>query len=223
MGRLSRFRAARYFQSGCQPGVEVVFPQQCRVILFGALLLGGPRVAAGQTAADSVRPRYTRADVEFMQGMIAHHGQAIVMSALVPARTKRTALRMLAERITVSQRDEIRLMRTWLLDRGESAPDADPRATDHAGHHAMALMPGMLTDEQLARLKAAKGRTFDRLLLESMIRHHEGALTMVATLFGTPGAGQDVDIFRFASDVDADQRAEIARMRALLKPLKESQ
>jgi uncharacterized protein (DUF305 family) len=187
------------------------------------LIAGSPGVAVGQASADPVRPRYNRADVDFMQGMIAHHGQALVMSGLVPTRTRRAALKLLAERITVSQQDEIRLMRTWLLDRGESAPAPDHPAMDHHDHGAMALMPGMLTEQQLDRLKAARGSAFDRLLLESMIRHHEGALTMVATLFGTPGAGQDVDIFRFASDVDADQRAEIARMRALLKPMKESQ
>lgn len=189
--------------------------------LVATILMVASTRADAQTAADTTRPRYTKADIEFMQGMIAHHGQAIVMSALVPTRTDAVPLRMLAERITVSQRDEIRLMRTWLLDHHEAAPTGDEHQMHHDGQGAMTLMPGMLTAEQLAGLEAAKGRTFERLFLESMIRHHEGALTMVATLFGTTGAGQDVDIFRFASDVEADQRAEIARMRALLKPLKE--
>jgi uncharacterized protein (DUF305 family) len=122
---------------------------------------------------------------------------------------------MLAERITVSQRDEIRLMRTWLLEHHETAPGPDAHQMHHDGG---ALMPGMLTPAEIATLGAASGAEFERLLLEFMIRHHEGALTMVAALFATPGAGQEVDVFRFASDVDADQRAEIRRMRALLKP-----
>ncbi len=181
------------------------------------MIAGTAGAAASQTAGELTRPRHTQADVEFMRGMIAHHGQAIVMSALVPSRTERVPLRMLAERITVSQRDEIKLMRTWLLDRHEEAPAADAHQMHHAAGALMALMPGMLTAEQLAELEAATGPAFERLFLAAMIRHHEGALTMVATLFGTPGGGQEVDAFRFASDVDADQRAEIRRMRALLE------
>ena len=180
------------------------------------LVLTSTRTASAQTAADQARPSHTKADTEFIQGMIAHHGQAIVMSDLVPSRTTRVPIRMLAERITVSQRDEIKLMRTWLLDRHEEAPGADLHQMHHPGAGAMTLMPGMLTPEQLEQLGAATGPAFERLFLEGMIRHHEGALTMVAKLFATPGAGQEVDAFRFASDVDADQRAEIRRMRALL-------
>lgn len=191
-------------------------------VTLGAVVAGGSTAARAQAPADTSRPRHTKADVAFMQGMIAHHRQAIVMSDLVPSRTRQTPLRMLAERITVSQRDEIRLMRQWLLDHQEDAPDPfAPSGHHHGGAHAN-LMPGMLTPAEIARLEAAKGPEFERLFLESMIRHHEGAITMVATLFGTTGAGQDVDIFRFASDVDADQRAEIARMQRLLKPLKET-
>ncbi len=186
--------------------------------LIAGLAITALHPAAGQTTADTVRPRHTKADVEFMQGMIAHHGQAIVMSDLVPTRTTRVPIRMLAERITVSQRDEIKLMRTWLLDRHEEAPGTDAHQMHHPVAGPMTLMPGMLTAEQLEQLGAATGPTFERLFLEGMIRHHEGALTMVATLFATPGAGQEVDAFRFASDVDADQRAEIKRMRALLNP-----
>lgn len=180
------------------------------------LVLTGARTASAQTPADQTRPSHTKADVEFMRGMIAHHGQAIVMSDLVSSRTTRVPIRMLAERITVSQRDEIKLMRTWLLDRHEEAPSADQHQMHHPAGGSMTLMPGMLTQEQLEQLGAAAGPAFERLFLEGMIRHHEGALTMVAKLFATPGAGQEVDAFRFASDVDADQRAEIRRMRALL-------
>ncbi|HEX5727417.1 MAG TPA: DUF305 domain-containing protein [Longimicrobiaceae bacterium] len=174
---------------------------------------GRERVTA--TTADTVRGRrYTAADVRFMQGMIGHHAQALEMTVLVPARTGRRDFLLLSERIAVSQQDEIARMRRWLLDRGEEAPDP---AAGHAHHGAgdHALMPGMLTREELARLAAASGAEFDRLFLEFMIRHHEGALTMVETLFASPGAGQDSELFQFATDVEADQRAEIDRMRRL--------
>lgn len=176
------------------------------------------RDVAGQAPAVN-RAGYSKADVEFMQGMIAHHAQAITMSSLVPRRTERVPIRMLAERITVSQRDEIKMMRSWLLERNEVAPNPLGRSRaqhPHTGHDS--LMPGMLTAERLDQLRAARGAEFERLLLESMIYHHEGAITMVTTLFATPGAGQDLSVYRLASDIEADQRAEIARMRALLKP-----
>jgi uncharacterized protein (DUF305 family) len=158
----------------------------------------------------------TPADVKFMQGMIAHHAQAIEMAALVPTRTTRSDLRTLAQRIDVSQKDEIAMMQRWLTAHHETAPDP-LAAHEHAAgaEHA----PGMLTPEQMAALGKANGAAFDRLFLTGMIQHHWGAVTMVAQLFATPGAAQDSDIFRFASDVDADQRAEIARMRTLLATL----
>ncbi|MDF1503946.1 DUF305 domain-containing protein [Roseisolibacter sp. H3M3-2] len=169
-----------------------------------------PTGAATTTAtAAQAAPTGAAADAAFMQSMIAHHAQALTMTALVPERAARAELRPLAERIAVTQRDEIALMRRWLERRGA------PAATDHASHAGHA-MPGMLTDAELARLGAARGAAFDRLFLELMIRHHEGALAMVAEYFKTPGAGQEPEAFRLASDVDADQRAEIRRMRALL-------
>jgi len=151
-----------------------------------------------------------------MQGMIGHHAQAVEMTDLVNSRTASDAMRKLAQRIQVSQTDEITMMERWLSARGEEVPSA------HA-HHAMGttLMPGMLTPEEMERLSAAKGRAFDRLFLEGMIKHHEGALVMVKALFSEPGAGQESDIFAFASDVDADQRAEIDRMRSMLKEYQE--
>jgi uncharacterized protein (DUF305 family) len=151
-----------------------------------------------------------------MQGMIGHHAQAVEMTDLVNSRTASDAIRKLAQRIQVSQTDEIKMMERWLSARGEEVPSA------HA-HHAMGatLMPGMLTREEMDHLSAAKGRVFDRLFLEGMIKHHEGALVMVKELFSVPGAGQDSDIFAFASDVDADQRAEIDRMRSMLKEYQE--
>ena len=146
-----------------------------------------------------------------MQGMIGHHAQALDMTALVPSRTSREDLKKLALRIEVAQADEIKMMQRWLQDRGQTVPGP------HAMHmHGATLMPGMLTPEQMSALAAAKGAEFDRLFLEGMIQHHGGALTMVHDLFATPGAGQEADIFGFASDVDADQRAEIDRMRSML-------
>lgn len=174
--------------------------------------------AAPPTAQAAARPRHTAADVRFMQGMIAHHAQAVTMSALVPTRTSRQDIRMLAERIDVSQQDEIAWMRTWLADRGETVPVADEHA-HHGSTGQTELMPGMLTPQELAQLEAAKGEAFDRLFLTYMIRHHEGAITMVKQLFASPGAGQEPWLFEFATDVDADQQAEIERMRAILRSL----
>lgn len=152
------------------------------------------------------RHGYTERDVRFVQGMIAHHGQALVMTDLVPHRTDNEAMQRLARRIEISQNDEIATMKRWLERRAEAVPE---------GHLHGPLVPGMLTGEELARLAAATGGEFDRLFLELMIRHHEGALVMVAELFSN-GGGQEAELFRFASDVDADQRAEIARMRGML-------
>lgn len=189
---------------------------------------GSADASGGSAAATGgERPQHTEADVRFMQGMIAHHAQALVMTALVPERAGSDDIRALAERIEVSQRDEIALMQRWLRDRGEAVPSPEAGMHEHAVDHpdmpGMSgegghehLMPGMLTEEELARLARAKGTEFDRLFLEFMIQHHEGALTMVAQLLATPGAGQEPAIFRFASDVNADQRMEIRRMRAML-------
>ena len=141
------------------------------------------------------------------------------MVALIPARTARDDMRLLGRRIDISQADEIDMMKRWLALRGQRVPDSN------AMHmHGAALMPGMLTEEEMAHLAAATGAEFDRLFLEGMIKHHDGALAMVHDLFATPGAGQDVGIFAFASDVDADQRMEIDRMGAMLSAiLKERQ
>jgi uncharacterized protein (DUF305 family) len=185
-------------------------------------------IAAGTTSAQNA-PRYTQADVRFMQGMIGHHAQALAMTALIPARTSRQDIRSLGQRITVSQKDEIAMMRQWLTDRHQPVPTSDamrdhPAAADHSMNMpGMAtsdtLMPGMLTAEQLSELARANGDEFDRLFLKDMIHHHEGALVMVASLLGTTGSAQEAEVFRFASEVDSDQRAEIARMNALLDTL----
>ncbi len=168
-------------------------------------------------------PRYTAADVQFMQGMIGHHAQAIVMANMAPTHGASPQVRLFATKILRSQRDEIELMQNWLRDHGEPVPDSSEA---HAGRtmmmdmgrdgHSM-LMPGMLTAEQLAQLDRARDATFDRLFLTYMIQHHEGALRMVATLFNSPGSGQGPEIFGYATGVDADQRAEIGRMWGMLK------
>jgi uncharacterized protein (DUF305 family) len=162
-------------------------------------------------AVDLSKVRFTTADVEFMQGMISHHAQAIEMTDLLKTRTERPEMRRLAERIDISQADEIRMMQEWLMARGQVAPD------QHAHHHEGMMMPGMLTPEQMATLAAARGAAFDRLFLQGMIAHHQGALTMVADLMRQPGAAQESAIFSFVSDVEADQSAEIERMGAMLQ------
>ena len=148
-----------------------------------------------------------------MQGMIGHHAQAVEMVALINDRSKSQDLKMLGLRIQVSQDDEMNMMRKWLEVRGEQIPGP------HSHHEPGGFMPGMLTAEEMSQLAAAKGADFDRLFLQGMIKHHAGAITMVEELFKTPGAGQDGDIFAFASDVDSDQRMEIDRMGMMLREL----
>jgi uncharacterized protein (DUF305 family) len=166
-----------------------------------------------EAAAPAAAPKYTDADVKFMQGMIGHHAQALEMTELLRSRSERADMKMLALRIDVSQNDEIKMMQRWLPERGLEVPGA------HA-HHTGTLMPGMLTPDEMTKLGAAKGTEFDKLFLASMIKHHEGALVMVKALFDSPGAGQRAEIFAFASDVEADQSAEIARMRGMLATMK---
>jgi uncharacterized protein (DUF305 family) len=194
-----------------------LFPRlRAAALLAAGLSACATAPAAAQAGTGS--PRWSPADIAFMQGMIGHHAQALRMTALVPGRSARADVRLLAERIEAGQRSEIAQMRQWLRTRGlDTAAMAGQHQHQHAGgadDHGM--MPGMLTEPQFEALAAATGAGFDRLFLESMIRHHEGAVTMVATLFFTNGAGQEPEVFRLASDVDADQRAEIARMRAML-------
>jgi uncharacterized protein (DUF305 family) len=172
-----------------------------------------PRPISAGAAVDVSHVQHTPADVRFMQNMIGHHAQALEMTALLPARTRNADMRKLAQRIEVSQADEIKMMQAWLKSRGVPLPD------QHAHHMAGALMPGMLTAAEMERLAAATGREFDRLFLEFMIKHHAGALVMVQELFASPGGGQEAEMFAFTSDVDADQRMEIDRMRRMLEEL----
>jgi len=154
---------------------------------------------------------YTEADVRFMQGMIAHHAQAIHMSRMAASHGANPRLVRFAQKIDMSQAGEIVLMQDWLHANGQFAPDTSSWRTT--------TMHGMLTAEELARLEAARGTAFDRLFLEYMIRHHEGALVMVADLIATPRAAQDVDVSVLANDVETTQTAEIGLMRQMLLEL----
>jgi len=201
----------------------------CRILVvlfFAALGACSPRIVqpgapgtasrtiARKEAVNLSRVQFTPADVKFIQGMIHHHAQALDMTALIPSRTSLARMRVLGQRIEISQSDEINMMRRWLEARGQEVPDI------HEHHMPGAqLMPGMLTPEEMDRLAAAKGAEFDRLWLQSMIKHHDGALIMVDDLFSVPGAGQESEIFAFASDVVADQKAEMDRMAAMLEEL----
>lgn len=164
-------------------------------------------------------PTRSQADVEFMQGMIMHHAQAVEMTALVPSHTTNAEVRSLGARISSSQADEMGFMHRWLAARGEAISMAMPGMPemDMSGH-AMAPMPGMLSREQMEALRKASGADFDHLFLTGMIQHHNGALIMVNDLFGTAGAGQDADLFNFATDADNTQRAEIRIMQSMLEP-----
>jgi uncharacterized protein (DUF305 family) len=187
------------------------------------------RMLEGREASRIADNRYSADDVKFMQDMILHHAQAVEMAALVTQRTNTPAVREIAGRIDVSQADEIQFMQGWLRERGETAPEpgqapamAGMDHSAHAGHAAMdhsahAGMPGMATAEQMAAMTAAQGPEFDRLFLERMIAHHEGAVKMVSDLFDRSGSAYDPVLFRFANDVTNEQQAEINRMAALLR------
>jgi uncharacterized protein (DUF305 family) len=175
-------------------------------------------------------PPRSQADVEFMQGMIMHHAQAVEMTALIASHTENKELRSLGARISSSQSDEIKFMQRWLAARGERVSmelpgmDMSSHTSGHTSgdaskqtpHQQGALMPGMLTPEQMEALRKAKGTEFDHLFLTGMIQHHDGALTMVKELFDTAGAGQDADVFNFATDADNTQRAEIKIMQSMM-------
>ena len=190
-----------------------------------ALTLTLPTAAASQQPPGDPKPRpdlvrgpYNKADVEFMQGMIPHHAQAVVMAKMATTHGAREDVRILCERILVAQSDEITYMRNWLRDRGQTVPPADATHHKHTMNgvtHDM-LMPGMLTPDEMAALDKARGPAWDRLFLIGMIKHHEGALKMVDDLFEAYGALQDDDMFKFASDIYADQTTEIDFMQKML-------
>jgi len=177
------------------------------------------QVVGAEQARDLSKVGATPADVKFMQGMIHHHAQAIDMTELLKTRTGSEGMKKLGMRIQVSQTDEIKMMQRWLQAHGQEAPDP------HAMHMPGMIMPGMdhgpmmagmLTPEEMVKLAGLKGLEFDRFFLQGMIKHHEGAITMVKELFASPGAAQDSAIYAFASDVVADQQMEIDRMSGML-------
>lgn len=177
--------------------------------------------AIAKARADSARYPYTAADIQFMTGMIGHHAQAIVMAGWAPSHGAGPSVRVLCGRIINAQRDEIAAMQRWLRDRRQPVPEPNPRGMTMVmgGMQHVMLMPGMLTEEQMQQLDAARGAEFDRLFLRFMIQHHRGAVSMVRELLGTYGAAQDETVFKFASDVNIDQTTEITRMEQMLTAL----
>jgi uncharacterized protein (DUF305 family) len=194
-------------------GIGVHIAAQVPVVLPGAPGQPSRELSAAERGKAS-GAKHAPADTRFMQGMIAHHAQAVEMVDLLKTRTTNEQMRMLGLRIEVSQNDEIKMMRTWLETRGETQPG------EHAHHMPDGMLPGMLTAAEMDKLRAAKGVAFDRLFLEGMIRHHGGALVMVEELRSSEGAMQEAEIYDFASHVDADQRMEILRMNTMLKGMK---
>ncbi|MGH9612575.1 MAG: DUF305 domain-containing protein, partial [Bryobacteraceae bacterium] len=204
---------------------------QLAVALLAAGLVSTRLSAQAATASAH---DYTQADVTFMQGMIYHHAQAVVMSDWAPTHGASPSVATVCKRIALSQRDEITLMQHWLEARNLPAPDPLDMLPGHTGtpHDTSGMnmpgmnmgsrsmmMPGMLSPDEMRALEAAHGSVFDHLYLTGMIKHHQGALGMVATLFDVPGSGQQPELFSFATDIDAGQRAEIGRMQAILKTL----
>lgn len=198
------------------------------VLLLAAALTG---CAAGATAtapapaaapaARPARPAPSPADVHFIAGMIPHHAQAVLIAGWAESRGASRAVLVLCQRIVVSQQDEIALMQQWLADNGQPVPAADAThmRMEMGGMVHDMLMPGMLNEEELARLDAARGSEFDRLFLTFMIRHHQGAIKMVDELFASNNAANDNFVYKTASDIAADQNVEIERMRQMLLTL----
>jgi uncharacterized protein (DUF305 family) len=182
---------------------------------------GDPTVLtrAAQARADTGQRPYTAADAHFMAGMIQHHAQAVLMAGWAPTHGASQSVRALCERIVVGQRDEIALMQRWLRARHVEVPEVDASHAMMPEMDQSTMMPGMLTAQQLAQLDNGRGPEFDRLFLVFMIQHHQGAITMVNQLFGSQGAGEEETVFRFASDVYADQSTEIQRMQKMLATL----
>lgn len=204
------------FAAACASGKTVQPSQPAPVAIKGNT------AAAANAKPDSSRYPFTKADVDFMSGMIHHHAQAIAMSKLAPTHGASSTMLTLTGRIINAQTDEIRLMQQWLRDHGQPVPEPNPKGmTMKMGseEHVM-LMPGMLTEEQMKQLEGANGKAFDELFLQLMIQHHTGAVSMVKTLFDTPGAGQDETTFKLANDIQADQQTEIARMQRMLFAMK---
>ena len=199
-------------------------PRLLARVLLGAVLGVAPWSAAvGQAAAGGSRPAPAPADVDFLSGMISHHAQAVLIAGWAPTHDASAALRTLCARIIVSQRDEIATMERWLREHGQPVPPPDPRGLVMPGMDHPMAMPGMLTAAQLAQLDSARGAAFDRLFLTFMIQHHRGALTMVGELLDRPNSARDGAVFQIASDINADQTVEIARMTRMLDAMPQPQ
>jgi len=206
----------------------VVSRSHLTAILLAVLSGGSARVFAQAPASgieqariDSLRRPYTAADIAFMSGMISHHAQAVKMAGWAESHGASKSLQVFCGRIAMGQSAEIGLMQSWLRDRRQPVPEPDPRGMKMSmgGMDHYMIMPGMLTEAQMAQLDSARGEKFDRLFLTYMIQHHRGAISMVDSLFATPGAGQDEIVFKFANDVQADQSTEIDRMEQMLEAL----
>jgi uncharacterized protein (DUF305 family) len=200
--------------------VATVFGQEMPANPASVIQPGAPGTPSKRLppSTTATLPETSPADVEFMQGMIMHHQQAVEMTALIPSHSENKDVRMLGAKISLSQSDEIKFMERWLRARGEPDSMAMPGMPEmDKNGNPMKAMPGMLTPEQMSALRQAKGAEFDRLFLTGMIQHHNGALVMVKELFDTSGAGQDADLFDFATDVDNTQRAEIRIMQGMLQ------
>jgi uncharacterized protein (DUF305 family) len=202
---------AALFAIGCAGGVS----SSTRTGPAQQGVSAGAQPPAWIAKMDSGRPRFSPADAEFLQGMIHHHAQAILMAGWAPSHDASPAIRELCARIVVAQRDEIGFMQRWLREHDQTVPDGDTSHFLMPGMESM-LMPGMLTAQQLIVLNDSRGKDFDRRFLEDMIKHHQGAIAMVDKLFQSQGATQNDFVFKFASDVDADQSAEIERMQRML-------
>jgi uncharacterized protein (DUF305 family) len=188
------------------------------VLACGTTTAGTSAPAASPAPAARPVPRGNPAAVEFVTGMIHHHAQAVLMASWAPTHDAGQSVRTLCQRILISQQDEIRIMQTWLADNGEPVPEPSAKGMTMrmGGAEHVMLMPGMLTEEQMAQLDRARGREFDRLFVTFMIQHHQGAITMVDKLFASHGGTSDDFIYKMASDVFADQSAEIDRMQSML-------
>ena len=187
-----------------------------------ATTTASPVLMGGNPATAAAAPIANQGDVSFMQGMIPHHAQAVLIAGWAPSHGARDDVQRLCERIVVAQRDEITMMQNWLRSKAQEVPAADAKGmkmTMDGMTHEM-LMPGMLTDDQLKELDAARGSQFDRLFLQAMIKHHLGAISMVEDLEKIDGARQDETVFRFSQDVFADQTTEIERMEKMLATIK---
>lgn len=220
-----------------QSSAAVSPPPNPTVISRPTIQSSGPAFQTGRAGAvarahaDSLRLPYTKADIDFMTGMIHHHAQAITMSRMAKSHGADAAVQRLTARIINAQSDEIRLMQGWLDARNQPVPQVDSAGNvtmamaGMAGHampgHDMSsmgdmAMPGMLTDAQMKELDKSRGREYDRLFLTYMMQHHRGAVSMVRTLFSSKAGGQDEMIFKFANDVEIDQSTEIQRMLTMM-------